>query len=153
VTVITSDAVGVLPYYPLSDSVRCIQLGIGDVSGKSRGLDLWARLSVMRRILSKLRPNAVVAFMHSTYLPIGVAMFGSSIPVIASEHIGPEYYRKRPAQRLLLNLTPVLCRRITVVSDQIRQSFGGVVATPHGRCAESCDRFVNIGRGKSGIQK
>lgn len=124
VTVITNDAIDTLPYYPLSEQVHRIQLGIGDVSARSKTFDLFSRLLAMRRILFKLRPDVTVAFMLSTYLPTGIAMFGSSIPVIASEHIGPEHYRKRPVQRLLLNLSPLFCRRITVVSEQIRLSYG-----------------------------
>jgi len=124
VTLISSDHEEVPPYYQLDRSVRQIKLGLGDVAGKSTLLDVIRRIVRFRRALSGIRPDVVVAFLNSTYLPLGIALIGSPIPMIASEHIGPEHYRDRWVERCSLLLMPLLAVRITVVSQQILVSFG-----------------------------
>jgi glycosyltransferase involved in cell wall biosynthesis len=53
-----------------------------------------------------------------------MALAGTRIPVVASEHIGPEHYRMRPFQLALVMLTPFMAQKITVVSEQIKQQYG-----------------------------
>ncbi len=124
VTLISSDPEKAAPYYHLDQSVRQIKLGLGNVAGKSTFFEMVHRTIGFRRKLSELRPDVVVAFLNSTYLPLGIALIGSRIPMIASEHIGPEHYRKRWMEKCLLFLVPLLAARITVVSQQILGSFG-----------------------------
>jgi glycosyltransferase involved in cell wall biosynthesis len=61
--------------------------------------------------------------MHSAYIPLGLALLGSGIPVVASEHIAYDHYRTRPLQAALLRLTPLLVRAVTVISPAIRNGF------------------------------
>jgi len=125
VTVITSDQMVERPYYRLSNAVRQVFLGIGDVGSRSTIRDVVRRVWLIRQKLVELDPDVVVAFMHSSYLPVGIALLATGIPVVASEHIGPEHYQRRPAQKVLLLATPLLVKRITVVSQQIKDSFSG----------------------------
>lgn len=124
VTVISNDRAGQAPYYALDDAVQRINLGIGNVAGRSRLSEVIRRMVEFRRTVAKIQPDVVVAFMHSTYLPAGIALFGTRIPMIASEHIGPEHYQSRWAERALMQLAPLLAAKITVVSSQILLSFG-----------------------------
>jgi len=125
VAVVTNDTSPSAPYYALAADVRLLPLGIGDTK---RSSGLGETLHRMRRYRQKVkteRPDVVVAFMHSTYIPASLALIGSGVPVVASEHAGPEHYRTRPIQKLLMQAMPVLVKRITVVSDQILNSFDG----------------------------
>lgn len=124
VTVFTNDSPFAVPYYHINESVRVRQLGIGDTKTSATILDTLRRMRCYRAEIIAEQPDVVVAFMHSTFVPVGISLLGSQIPVIASEHIGPEHYLNRPLQRLLLQLVPLLAKRITVVSTQIYQSFG-----------------------------
>lgn len=156
VTVISSDAAGVSPFYPVSDKVRLLRLGIGNVAGSSGAIDLCKRMLAFRRVILDLSPDGVVGFMHPTYLPVGLALLGSSIPVIASEHTSPEHYRGRPTQRLLLQLTPLICKRILVVAEQIRQSFGWwlrrkMVVLPNPVTVQPTSRLESPGSGNRKI--
>ena len=63
-----------------------------------------------------LRPDVAVGFMHSSYIPLGLALLGTGIPLVASEHISYDHYRDRPLQAALLRLTPRLARVTTVLS-------------------------------------
>nr|WP_255609153.1 glycosyltransferase family 4 protein [Methylosinus sp. Sm6] len=123
VTLITSDPPDTQPYYPLSPSVQRLFLGVGTVERSSKLWEVVKRVWLIRREILDRRPDVVIAFMHSSYIPIGMALVGTGIPVVASEHIGFEHYRLRPFQQALLMLTPLIAIRITVVSEQIRMQF------------------------------
>jgi glycosyltransferase involved in cell wall biosynthesis len=77
----------------------------------------------MRRLAKEMSPDVAIGFMHSVYIPLGLALVGSDIPVVASEHIAYDHYRTRPLQAALLRLTPALARAITVISPAVRDGF------------------------------
>jgi glycosyltransferase involved in cell wall biosynthesis len=61
--------------------------------------------------------------MHSSFIPAGIALLGSQIPMIASEHAPPVHYKNHKIQNLLLNITPLISNKIIVVSEQILTSY------------------------------
>lgn len=124
ITLISNDPEGKASYYPLDDAIQRINLGIGNVVGKSSLSDVVRRIIHFRRTVAKIRPDVVVSFMHSTYLPAGIALIGTRTPMIASEHIGPEHYQSLWLERALMQLTPLIAVKITVVSKQILLSYG-----------------------------
>lgn len=124
VAILTSDARSSVPYYPISDEIRLLRTGIGDATESSGFFEALQRMWGYGKSIRAEKPDVVVAFMHSTFVPVGIALLGSRIPVVASEHIGPEHYASRPVQSLLLQAVPLLTKRITVVSAQIYHSFG-----------------------------
>lgn len=123
VTIFTSDREGSASYYPLDTRVRLVCLGIGDTLAKSTIREILHRLVRLKRSILEVAPDIVVGFMQSTYVPLGFALKPSGIPMVASEHIGPEHYRNRWLERLVLNATPLIAAKITVVSSQILRSF------------------------------
>lgn len=123
VSVITCDPAGTPSYYPLHPGIDIIQLDSGNTGKSSGPRQFLKRLRSYRRVLKARQPDVAIAFMHSSYIPAGMALLGTGIPLIASEHIGPEHYRSRPLERILLQLTPFFADAITVVSEQIRASF------------------------------
>ncbi len=96
--VVTCDQAGTKPYYALSESITFHALGIGAVRDRASPLEFVRRVFAFGRAIRSLQPTAVVAFMHSTYLAVGLSMLGTSIPLIASEHSSREHYRKHPVQ-------------------------------------------------------
>jgi len=122
VTVLTNDPIGTVSYYALHHLVRQINLGIG--KGKTTLFETIKRILVMRHVLVQLKPDVAIGFMHSTYIPLGFALKGTGIPLIASEHTSYEHYKNRIVERLLLYITPLISEQITVVSNQIRLAFG-----------------------------
>jgi len=123
VSIVSSDSESETPYYALDERVRLVRLGIGNTGATSTLGEVFHRVWRLRRSILEMSPDVVVGFMQSTYVPLGFALKGSGIPVIASEHIGPEHYRDRWLARIALDLTPLVAARITVVSEQIRQAF------------------------------
>ena len=83
----------------------------------------------------RVRPDVAVGFMHSTYIPLGLALLRTGIPLVASDHIVAEHFKSRPFEALLLRLAPWLSRRMICVSDQARAVVPGL-----GRAQDDDDR-------------
>lgn len=164
ISVISSDSADSTSYYPLHASVRIVFLGIGDTETGSKPGELLRRMKSYRAAITASRSDAVVAFMNSSYIPVGIALLGTGIPMVASEHIGPQHYRRRYAEWLLMQALPLFADKITVVSAQIKQSFNAwlrrkmtvianpVSLTPAPR-ADACEgksgpskRLLSVGR-------
>ncbi len=124
ITIITSDSENSSVYYNINVGIKIIKLGIGSVVAKSNIRDIVDRIIKFRLIIRKIHPDIVVSFMHSSFLPTGIALVGTRIPMIASEHASPEHYRKHFFQKILIQLTPFIATKITVVTKQIFNSYG-----------------------------
>lgn len=123
ITAISYDRPDSEPFFPLDPRVEWIRLGIGRTEKPAGLAETVARIFAVRRVVQGLNPEIVVGFMHSTFVPLGVALLGTGIPMVASEHNAFGNYRRHPIQRALLRLTPSLARRITVVSVQAMAEF------------------------------
>lgn len=123
VSVLTFEAPGGRSFYPLGEAVERIELGIGSTTGPATVGATLRRMAALRAWMRAHRPDVAIGFMHSMFIPLGVALAGSGIPVIASEHIVPEHYRSRPLQALLLRLVPLLVDRMTCVSEQAKSKY------------------------------
>lgn len=123
ITIITYDPPGGESYYALHPAVKRIALGIGHTDRPATLRETLLRMAALRRVIVKEAPDIAVGFMNSVYVPLGLALLGTAIPVIASEHIVPEHYRNRHLERLLLNVTPYITKCITVVSEQVKDSY------------------------------
>jgi glycosyltransferase involved in cell wall biosynthesis len=110
-------------FYPLSPQVHRLRLTIGDAGKPATVTETCRRIAALRRIVRAENPDVVVAFMHSMFVPMALALAGTGIPVIASEHTVPRHYCGRPAQFLLLMLSSFLVQRLTVVSDSARALY------------------------------
>lgn len=123
VSVVTSDRAGMPSYYSLHPAVHQVNLGIGDVSSRTNLLDAVKRMFAIRRVVAGLQPDVVVGFMSSTYMLLVFALCGLGVRLVASEHMGGEYYATRPLQRFLLNLMPFTTTKIAVVTEQVKENF------------------------------
>jgi GalNAc-alpha-(1->4)-GalNAc-alpha-(1->3)-diNAcBac-PP-undecaprenol alpha-1,4-N-acetyl-D-galactosaminyltransferase len=70
-----------------------------------------------------MEPDVAVGFMHSVFVPLGVALARTGIPLIASEHTSIEHYGRSRVQRLLLELAPLLSVAGTIPSDRVRHDY------------------------------
>lgn len=111
-------------FYPLHPDVQRIDLGIGDSKGRATIWETVRRIMALRATIVKASPDIVVGFMHSIFIPLGFALLGTRIPLIASEHIGVEYYRLHFFERLLLQVTPFVTRQTTIISEKLRNDYG-----------------------------
>ena len=127
VTVLTFDRPGAQSFYPLDARIRRVDLGIGESAKSARLGETIQRIVALRQTVLEQRPELVVGFMHSIYVLLALALAGTGIPVVGSEHTVPTAYRTRPLQYLLLFLTSPLLTKMTVLSESIRMSFPALV--------------------------
>lgn len=125
VTVLSFERPGGRSFYPLDPRIVRIELGLGSTIGPATVPDTLRRIAALRVRVRQHAPDVAIGFMHSMFVPLGLALARTAIPMIASEHIVPIYYLSRPHEALLLCLTPFLVERITCVSEQVRRSYPG----------------------------
>jgi len=123
VMVLSFDRPGGESFYPLHDSIRRIELGLGSTTDPARLFDSIARIFAMRSAVLMYSPDVVVGFMHSVFVPLSLSMLGSGIQLIASEHIIYEHYKHIPLEKILLWLSSYLITRITCTSTQALLSY------------------------------
>lgn len=123
VALLTFDAPDITPSYPLSDKVKRLFLNIGTAARPTTWQEGWRRVIMTRRILSAQKPDIVISFMYSSYVLTAIALLGTGIKLIGSEHIVPAYYRARPLHFQLLLLSVFMMNRLTVVTDHIITLF------------------------------
>lgn len=110
-------------FYNLDSCIEWHRLGIGRTDQPATPAETLHRIAALRRTILPLRPAIAVGFLHSVFIPLGIALLGTRIPVIASEHSAPAHYATRPLQRAMLHLTPWLTSQMTVVSEQIASLY------------------------------
>ena len=123
VSVLSFDVPGGQAFYPLNEQVKRIALGIGDAKSKARLGEVMKRMIALRGAVKEQKPDVVVAFMHSTFIPASFALIGTGVPLIASEHIVPDHYKDRRLEFMLLGLCRFFVHKMTVLSDTIVQSY------------------------------
>jgi glycosyltransferase involved in cell wall biosynthesis len=122
ILVLTFDGPG-QPFYPLSPEVERVDLRVGQVGEPLPRRELLAVMPHLRHAVGSAQPDVVVGFMHSMFVPLSVALAGTGLPVVASEHVGMDHYRTVPAQRVLLELVPWLTAASTVPSERVAAAF------------------------------
>lgn len=113
-------------FYALPDVER-IRVSIGDTKTKSGFSTTLKRVFALRKVVKAERPSCVIAFMHSMYVPMALALIGTGIPVIASEHIVPAYYKDKKLEYALLLLSALLVKKMTVLSEAVKAQFPKVL--------------------------
>lgn len=136
VILVTFDAAAQKSFYPLNEGIQRIDLGLGDPRRKSGVGVTVKRISALRKAFRSERPDAVIAFMHSAFVPAAFAAAGTGIPVIGSEHIVPAHYERRKFEFAFFLFSLPFLKKITVVSEKIRSSYpsfarGRMVAVPN----------------------
>lgn len=123
VTVLSYDRTDGHSYYSLDPQVGWIRLDIGSTSEPASILPTLRRILSLRQSVRAHDPDVVIGFMHSMFIPLGLALVGTGIPVVSSEHIVPEHYRSRPIESVLLRMAPYLSQCITCVSEQAKAKY------------------------------
>jgi GalNAc-alpha-(1->4)-GalNAc-alpha-(1->3)-diNAcBac-PP-undecaprenol alpha-1,4-N-acetyl-D-galactosaminyltransferase len=146
ISILTYDRPNGKSFYSLDLSINRINLSVGKVGRRSTVWETLLRMFALRRSIVEVKPDIVVGFMHSMFIPLGIALAGTRIPVIASEHIGVEHYKYHPVEYLFLQLTPYLTKKTIVISEKLRNGFNDhlkkhmtVISNP------VCVRKLNVG--------
>jgi len=123
VTVASFDAADAADFYAFAPPIRRIRLGIGNSAERSGARQTLRRIGALRRLARAEAPDVAIGFMHSAYIPLGLALAGTGIPAVASEHIVFGHYDNRRIERLLLGFIPRFLHSITAISEEMRRGF------------------------------
>lgn len=124
-TVLTFDDGRTPPFYRLDPGVRHVSLGIALVS-ENPAAGLWhnlRRVGVLRRAIRESAPDVVLGFMNTTNVLALIAVRGLGVPVVASEHLNPDYHPLGPAWESLRWLTYHWAARLAINSESFRGFF------------------------------
>ena len=86
VAILTFDRPGQELFYEVADDVLPVGLGLGVVGRSTPRMTLLRALPILRAAVRRRSPDVAAGFMHSMYVPLGAALVGSGVPVVASEH-------------------------------------------------------------------
>lgn len=123
ITLVTYDEHWSQPFYALHKRVKRFHIGIGRADRKAGLFETLRRMIALRRIALRERPDAVVAFMHSLFIPMAFALAGTGFPLIASEHIVRQHYASRPFEYALFLASRFFVRKITVISESAKSGY------------------------------
>ncbi len=95
VSLITLAAPTAVPFYPLSNKIKLIQLNLlMEVHSLPRRLcAILKRLWCIRAAIRTLNPDRIISFIDIMNITVLLAMTGRSIPIIVSERIDPTYHQ------------------------------------------------------------
>jgi len=123
ISVLTYDRADIKPLYPIDQDISTFFLGIGKTDQSTTVVETFKRVLALRKTVKQQKPDVVVAFMHSMFVPLSFALIGTGIPVIASEHIVPAHYRTRKVEFFLLFISSLFVKKITVLSEDVKLSY------------------------------
>lgn len=125
-------------YYSLDNRVVWHRLDMGDAREKAGWRLRFHRQLAIRRLLTRSRPDVVIAFQHGPFLTVVVAVLGLGIPVIAAERNAPQRFKYLRAGRMrgVIFQTFRLANRITVQLDEYIDGYphylrGRIVSLPN----------------------
>lgn len=94
----------------------------------------WGMLRALPRMRAAITcdpPEVIVAFMHSTYVPVALAALGLTVPLVVSEHTEARHYETLPLQRRIRQIVDHHRAALrTVPSEAVRAGYENSSATP-----------------------
>ena len=117
-------------FYDLSPWIERLDMAFSQAGQSTPRLGLLQALPRMRSAIAAERPDVIVAFMHSTYVPVAIAAMGLGVPLVASEHTEARHYETRPLQRLARQVVDRRAAARTVPSEGVRAGYARLSATP-----------------------
>jgi glycosyltransferase involved in cell wall biosynthesis len=125
VTLLTFEAPGTAPYYPLRSDVDLRQLGIpAGPWPLRRSLE---RVRALRRAVRDCRPDVVIAFLVKVNVMMALATRGLGVPLILSERNNPERQEVDPLWSWMRAWTYPLADRVVTPSRGVLACFPSAV--------------------------
>lgn len=110
-------------FYNLEPGIRRHDMAFTPAGKPMPRVSFLTAIPRIRATVRAIQPRLVVAFMHSTYVPLGLALSGMGVRMVASEHTDAKHYRGRPLERRLRQFVEKRAAARTVPSDAALRSF------------------------------
>lgn len=128
-SVLTFDRHGYEPFYPLNSSIKKISLNHGGIFRHATIFSFFKSIYLLRKTIIKEKPDVIVAFMHSMFVPIALASIFFKVKIIASEHATIEYYNKKKLELCLIKLITPLLSKIVFLSEELAEKYPKLMQT------------------------
>lgn len=162
IIILSFDRAGSKSFYPLNPDIERVYLEVGNPHKKTTLPIALKRVKELRALIKDKKPDIVIPFMHSMFIPMAFAASGTGVPTLASEHIVPAHYKNHPIQYLAVLASFFLVKNITVLSGNVKKLYPAIfhskmvpVANPVFRVQKKADpigenkkrkTILNIGR-------
>lgn len=125
VELLSWDRLDAQTYYPLDNRVTWHKLNMGDAGEKAGWRLRLRRQRAIRRLISSLQPDVVIAFQHGPFLTAAIAALGLGVPIVAAERNAPQRFDHLRAgkRRELIFQTFRLADCITVQLDDYVEGY------------------------------
>ena len=125
VHLLTWDQAGAECYYPLDDRITWHKLDMGDPMQVASTALRLKRMLQIRRIVYQAGIDSVVAFQSGAFLSVALSLFGTGIPVIASERNPPQrfYLQHKGLTRQLVFSCFLLAKKLILQMPSYRDHF------------------------------
>lgn len=112
-------------FYPLDPAVDWTRIDIGEPSRRATPGQIMARLSAMRDVIRRFRPDVVIGFQHGAFVSMAAAALGAGVPVIAAERNAPTRFdhQRDGYGRTFQFQSFRLARFVTVQFDSYRDGY------------------------------
>jgi glycosyltransferase involved in cell wall biosynthesis len=123
VTLVSYDKNDSESFYYLNNKVKRVNLNHGDIEKPATIKSFLTSIVKLRHAIKKEKPDAVIAFMHSMYVPVSISSLFSGIKVLACEHSAICHYKKNKGQFLLIKLISPLIYKFIFLSGSIAKEY------------------------------
>ena len=113
--------------YPMNHKITVIKTDAGDTRKETSVFDFIWRIFTLRKVTRKVNHDVVIGFMSSIFILFAFSLIGTKYLLVASEHIVPQYYKKRRLEFCLLIFAGMLSKKITVVSNSVKQLYPRII--------------------------
>ena len=133
--ILVSDADSKLDHYPLTPAIRRIALNLQSNSTEYRDKVFrnMARLLSLRRILTSISPDAIVAFGDTMNTRVLISSIGLGVPIVISERTDPRQHVLPWPWRALRRLIYPLAKCLVVQTESVAQWARGHVSAANVR--------------------
>lgn len=125
VCLLTWDKENSISFYDIDDRIDWIRLSLGDPQKKANLTLRIKRLIRLRKAISNINPNIIIAFQHGTFLAIKLYTLGYGVPIIASTRNAPSMLKFTSAgkNKNIIHQTLRMSNKITVQFDSYKYAF------------------------------
>lgn len=123
VEILTFDNLDGSLFYNFNKDIKISYLKVGKKNNKSNIIYLIQSIFKLRKHILLNKPNVVIGFMHSSFIPLALVKFFINFKLIGSEHASYDYYKKRNIEKFLYKLLISKIDILTTVSNLSKLSF------------------------------
>ena len=110
-------------FYALNPNIKIHYFDFGQPGVPTVAKAYLKAIPHIRRSVKEIAPDLTIAFMHSTYVPLGLALLGMGAKLITSEHVGYRHYIGSSVQDRLAKFIRSKALATTVPSHQVRLGY------------------------------